>query len=284
MDNENDPAASPTDYASYSTLTARIVGGVLTVTLNRPDRLNAITPQMCVDLLDLVSRVHGDAAVRVVVLTGAGKAFCAGGDIFEDALEVAEMTPWNFRLNSEMYSSPMVALAELDRPTIAAVNGVAVGGGWDLALACDIRIAASGARFKDAYVQLGVMPENGGSYFLPRLAGLGRAKLISFTGDFVSAQDAERWGLVEAVVEREELDEYVATLAARISRGPAKAIAMTKLAMNRSVDNDLRDAVDFAKNLTMSLISSPDYHEALAAFQEKRAPQFDGAPPAPAAG
>ncbi|CAN5256860.1 2-(1,2-epoxy-1,2-dihydrophenyl)acetyl-CoA isomerase PaaG [soil metagenome] len=266
-----------TDVSTFSTLEVHRDHGVMVVTLNRPEALNAITPLMCTELVELIQEVHGDDSVRVVVITGRGRAFCAGGDVAEDVVPVSKMTPWEYRRNVELYAAPMLGLVELDRPVIAAVNGVAVGGGWDLALACDIRIASSKARFKDAYVQLAVLPELGGTYFLPRLAGLGRAKLLSFTGDMISADEALRYGLVEEVVDASMFDDYVMTLARRIAAGPAKAIAMTKLAMNRSLNFDLRGSMDYAKSLTPSLISSPDYREAIAAFIEKRPANFEGA-------
>jgi 2-(1,2-epoxy-1,2-dihydrophenyl)acetyl-CoA isomerase len=221
--------------------------------------------------------VHATEEIRVVVLTGAGRAFCAGGDIEEDAVAVAKMTPWEYRRNVERYSRPILMIAELDRPVIAAINGAAVGGGWDLALACDIRVASERAKFRDAYVRLGVMPELGGTYFLPRLAGAGRAKLISFSGDVVSAAQAERYGLVEEVVPADELDEMVASLARKIAKGPSKAIAMTKLAINNAQDLNLRQALDQAKATTPALLASPDFQEAVSAFLEKREPKFDGA-------
>jgi 2-(1,2-epoxy-1,2-dihydrophenyl)acetyl-CoA isomerase len=260
----------------YETLKTALVDKVLTVTLHRPEAANAITPQMADELAALMDAVHATDQVRVVVLTGAGKAFCAGGDILEDAVPVSGMTPWEYRRNVEQLSQPIIKIAELDRPVIAAINGAAVGGGWDLALACDIRVASNQAKFRDAYVQLGVMPELGGTYFLPRLAGTGRAKLISFTGDVVTAEQARHYGLVEVVVAADELEETVAALAKKIASGPSRAIAMTKLAMNQAMHMNLRQALEHAKATTPALLASPDYREAVSAFLEKRKPRFEG--------
>lgn len=265
------------DSRAFSTLNVVQDAGILRVALDRPQTLNALTPDMMRELAALMHAVHLDASVRVVVITGSGRAFSAGGDIDEDAIPVSKMTPWEYRLNVETYARPMLAIAELDRPVIAAINGAAVGGGWDLALACDIRIASDKARFRDAYVQLGVVPELGGTWYLPRLAGLGRAKLISFTGEFVSAEEALSYGLVEEVVEPDALEGRVLEIARKIAAGPMRAIGMTKLAMNVAMTTDMRAAVDHAKTMSPALLASPDYHEALAAFMEKRAPRFEGA-------
>lgn len=265
------------DSSAFTTLDVAQDEGILRVALDRPDALNAMTPTMMRELSELIGTVHLDSSVRVVVITGNGRAFSSGGDINEDAIPVLSMTPWEYRLNVEMYAAPMIAIAELDRPVIAAINGVAVGGGWDLALACDIRIASSKARFKDAYVQLGVLPELGGTWTLPHLAGLGRAKLISFTGDFVSADEALSYGLVEEVVDSEQLEERTLEIARKIAAGPMRSIGMTKLAMNAAVSTTLRAAIGDAKAMSPALLASPDYREAVAAFTEKRAPRFEGA-------
>jgi enoyl-CoA hydratase/carnithine racemase len=227
------------------------------------------------ELAATLDTAAADDEVRVIILTAKGRAFSAGGDINLDAVPVSRMTPWQYRRNAERYAAPILKITEIGQPVIAAINGIAVGGGWDLALACDIRIAARSAQFRDAYVQLGVLPELGGTYFLPRFAGLGQAKMISFTGDFVPAVRACHLGLVDEVVEDAELDEAAHGLAAKIARGPAKAIAMTKLAMNRAVTLNLRDSVDYAQSLTPALLASDDYREALAAFAERRPPVFN---------
>jgi len=263
---------------SYSrgkqTILASLDAGILTIRLNRPGSLNALSPQLVDELAETLDTAAADEDVRVIVLAAAGRAFCAGGDIELDAIPVSQMTPWQYRLNVERFAAPILKIAEIARPVIAAINGAAVGGGWDLALACDIRIAARSARFRDAYVQLGVLAELGGTYFLPRLAGLSRAKIISFTGDFVSAAQAHEFGLVDEVVEDDQLDRAVGEIAAKIARGPAKAIAMTKLAMNRSLNLNLRDSLDYAQTLAPPLLASDDFREALAAFQERRPPVF----------
>ena len=274
------PQAPPAGYTQgRETLLVSLDRGVLTIRLNRPAALNALSPQMVDELAETLDGAGNDDNVRVVVLAAAGRAFCAGGDIDLDAIPVSTMTPWQYRRNVARYAAPILKITEIGPPVIAAINGVAVGGGWDLALACDIRIAARSARFRDAYVQLGVLPELGGTYFLPRLAGLGRAKMISFTGDFVGAEQALELGLVDELVEDSELDQAVGALAAKIARGPAKAIAMTKLAMNRSATLSLRDSLDYAQSLTPALLASADFREALAAFTERRQPVFQ--PPGP---
>lgn len=265
--------------ASYTrgleTLLTSLDHGILTIQLNRPEALNALSPQLVDELAGTLDTAAADDGVRVIILTAAGRAFCAGGDINLDAVPVSRMTPWQYRRNVQRYAAPILKITEIGQPVIAAINGIAVGGGWDLALACDIRVAARSAQFRDAYVQLGVVPELGGTYFLPRLAGLSQAKMISFTGDFVPATRALHLGLVDEVVEDAELDQAVQALATKIARGPAKAIAMTKLAMNRSLALSLRDSVDYAQSLTPALLASDDYREALAAFADRRPPVFN---------
>jgi 2-(1,2-epoxy-1,2-dihydrophenyl)acetyl-CoA isomerase len=278
------PQAPAADYTQgRETLLVSLDRGVLTIRLNRPAALNALSPQMVDELAETLDGAGNDDNVRVIVLAAAGRAFCAGGDIDLDAIPVSTMTPWQYRRNVARYAAPILKITEIGPPVIAAINGVAVGGGWDLALACDIRIAARSARFRDAYVQLGILPELGGTYFLPRLAGLSRAKMISFTGDFVAAKQAHELGLVDEVVEDGELDQAVGALAAKIARGPAKAIAMTKLAMNRSATLSLRDSLDYAQSLTPALLASDDFREALAAFTERRPPVFQPPGPGPEA-
>ncbi len=249
--------------------------GVATITLNRPSVMNALTSAMMVRLLGCLEQTGSDPDVRAVILTGAGRAFSAGGDVGLDR-NPEQKTPWLYEELVNIFTRPVLALVELAKPVIAAVNGYAVGGGWDLALSCDIRIAGESARFRDSYVQMGALPELGGSYWLPRLAGLGRAKMISFTGDVITASQAQSYGLVEEVVPDEQLLPTVRALATRLAQGPTKAIALTKQVMNAGLDRDLRGALEHAKSLTPWLLQSADHHEAAAAFFDKRPPRFTG--------
>lgn len=269
-------ARSVEGYPEVTELLVSLDAGALWLTLDRPEALNALTPEMADELTAVLTAAENDERVRVIVLTGSPTAFCAGGDIERDAVPVSSMTTWEYYRNVERLSAPVLKLAETDRPVIAAVNGVAVGGGWDLALACDIRIAADSARFRDAYVQLGVLPELGGTYLLPRFCGPSRAKIISFSGDFLSAQDAQRFGLVDDVVPLQDLVRATTDLAAKIASGPPRSIRATKVAMNRELVRGLRDALEYAKMATPPLLAEPAFREALAGFLAKRSAKRDG--------
>jgi 2-(1,2-epoxy-1,2-dihydrophenyl)acetyl-CoA isomerase len=187
------------------------------------------------------------------------------------------MTPLEYReyINGEIFEL-IRGIVWMDKPVIAALKGFAIGGGFDLAMACDIRIAAKGTKMGNAFIRMAILPELGGLYFLPRLVGLGRAKLLAFTGDFITAEEAERIGLVEKVVPEEELDKSARELAEKLARGPTRAIAMTKLAINKSLSMDLESSSEYCWLLNPPLFQTRDHHEAIAAFREKRAPVFQG--------
>jgi len=251
-------------------------GNVATITLNRPQALNAVSPGLIRDLTEAVRKVAKDENIRAVILTGAGRSFCAGGDIDEDVSQVCKMKPDEYIKYVKWFYEPFKGIVGMEKPVIAAIRGHAIGGGLDLAVACDIRIASQGARLGNAYVRMGIVPELGQSYFLPRLVGIGRAKLLTFTGDFITAEEAERIGLVEKVVPEEELDKTARDLAERLAKGPTKTIAMTKMAINKSLSMDFESSSDYCWRLNLSLLQTEDHHEAFTAFLEKRQPTFKG--------
>ena len=249
---------------------------VATITLNRPEVLNAMSPALMKDLIKAVNLVSKDESVRAVIINGAGRAFCAGGDV-NDIAGLVKMTPLEYReyINGEVFGL-IRGIVWMEKPVIAALKGFAIGGGFDLAMACDIRIAAKGTKMGNAFIRMAILPELGGIYFLPRLVGLGWAKLLAFTGDFITAEEAERIGLVEKVVPEEELDKTAHELAQKLARGPTKAIGMTKIALNKSINMDLESSSDYCWHLNPPLFQTKDHHEAIAAFREKRAPIFRG--------
>ena len=249
---------------------------IATITLNRPEKLNALSPQMFQDLTDAFDELARDDTVRVVVMTGEGRAFCSGGDVQLDVAAISDMSPFEWREYMRGQHALMMKIAQIEKPVIASINGIAYGGGCDLALASDIRIASEKARLGQAYIRMGIAPDLGGAYFLPRLVGSGRAKLLIFTGDLINAGEAERIGLVDKVVPPEELATTVGDLAKRLSTGPTKAIAMAKIAINRSFNMDLESALDYVGNLNFSLLQTDDYREGFKAFLEKREPVFQG--------
>jgi 2-(1,2-epoxy-1,2-dihydrophenyl)acetyl-CoA isomerase len=250
-------------------------GGVRTITLNRPERLNAIDPELADALPGAIDEAAHDDAVRVVVITGAGRGFCSGLDIsspprLPDATRVDRLDPlaWVGRW--------VTTLVACEKPVIAAINGVAAGAGFGLALASDIRLMAAGARVTAGYVRRALSPDTGVSYFLPRLVGLSRATEILFTGREVDSAESERIGLAAAVFPDDQFSSGVAEYAARLAAGPPIAFALTKRLLAASFDATL--AVQLERELTYikACFASSDAAEALRAFSEKRKPTFSG--------
>jgi 2-(1,2-epoxy-1,2-dihydrophenyl)acetyl-CoA isomerase len=263
-------------------LLARQDAGVLWLTLNRPARKNSISPELRQALLERLDAAGGDPEVRCLVLTGAGDAFCAGVDITRfRAAEPNGITstpdPWMPRRTMKQGMQRVIrALLELEKPVIAAVNGVAAGGGAQLALACDLVVAADTARFIEVFVRRGMALDSGGGYLLPRLVGLARAKEIVFFGDDLAASDAERIGLVNRVVPGGELRSFVDGWAARLAKGPTRAIGASKVLLNRSLQSDLATSFEDEASLQSLVALTDDYREGIRAFMEKRDPEFRG--------
>ena len=248
---------------------------IATITLNRPEVLNSMSPALMKDLTEAASIVAKDEDIRAVIIDGAGRAFCAGGDV-QDIAQMSKMNPLDYPEYIDGFFESIRRIVWMEKPVIAVLKGFAIGGGFDLAMACDIRIAAKGTKMGSAFIRMGLIPELGGIYFLPRLVGIGMAKLLAFTGDFITAEEAERIGLVEKVVPEEELDKTARDLAGKLAKGPTKAIGMTKLAINRSLNMDLESSTDYCWRLNPLLLQTEDYQEAFKAFTEKRAPIFRG--------
>jgi len=251
---------------------------IATITLNRPEKLNAFTAEMIDGYYEALLECRDSDAVGVIVLTGAGRAFCAGGDVGRmGAAGKEEATPLNTksRLWDHIQRIPKL-LIELDKPIIAAVNGVAVGAGMDLAQMCDMRTAAASARFSESYVKLGIVPGAGGSYFLPRLVGAAKAIELLLTGDFVDAEEALRLGLVNHVWPDDELMARTYELAGRIAANAPISIRLIKRAMYQSLSLDLRTHLDLISSHMSIARASADHIEAIAAFKEKRTAVFRG--------
>ena len=252
----------------------RAVDGVATVVLNRPERRNAFTFDMLRECVQLFGRAAGDDAVRVIVITGAGDAFCAGGDVTTMG-KAASAVDVKANLWECMQAVPRT-LARIDKPVIAMINGDAIGGGMDMALMCDIRLASDTARMSEGYVRLGLVPGDGGAYFLPRLAPFGRALELLLTGDFISASEAERFGIVNRVVPRDQLEPETYALARRIASLPPLGVRMTKRLTYQSAKADLETALDLASSHVAIVQATEDHREAVAAFREKRQGQYIG--------
>lgn len=248
--------------------------GVARITLCRPEAMNALSVPMMEELIRLLGQVGRDDRVRAVILTGEGRAFCAGGDLQE--MKLGHGGSRDFHQYMELAGALTVALAELPKPVIAAVNGAATGAGMNMALAADIAIAADTAKFSEIFGNVGLCPDVGGTYLLPRVVGRAKAKELVFTYRMVSAQEALELGIVSQVVPPEELDGAATELARRIARGPTFAFALGKKMIDRSFETDLRSALD-AESMAQALAgASADHAEGVAAFFEKRKPRFQG--------
>ena len=247
--------------------------GVLTLTLNRPDALNSFNVEMKEALLAALKDAGRDKSVRVVVLTGAGRAFSAGQDLKERQQADAADLGTELRVR---YNPIVLAMRRMEKPVIGAINGVAAGAGISVALACDIRIASESASFIEVFGRVGLVPDTGSSWFLPRLVGYARAAEMSFTTDPVDAATAERIGLVNRVVPADQLMTDTNALAARLARSAPIALALAKRALNRSLETNLEQALEFEAELQSIAGRSKDYAEGVAAFVEKRQPNFTG--------
>jgi 2-(1,2-epoxy-1,2-dihydrophenyl)acetyl-CoA isomerase len=255
-------------------LLVEVGSGVATLTLNRPEALNALNRELKDALLDAVRRVGRDRAVRVVVLTGAGRAFSSGQDLRETG-DSGSAPSLAVELR-ERYNPLILGLRRLEKPVIAAVNGVAAGAGMSLALACDLRIAAEEASFILAFGRIGLVPDSGLTWFLPRLVGAARAAELMFSTDPLSARDAVRLGLVNRVVPGPELMPEALALAARLASAAPRALALTKRALNRSQEVGLEEALEYEASLQGIAGATADHREGVAAFRDKRQPDFRG--------
>ena len=254
-------------------LRVQIDGPVATLTLDRPESLNALTVPVKVALREALESIASDRAVRAVILTGAGRAFCAGQDLAER--ESPDAAPLDVEVR-ERYNPIIRAIRSMGQPVIAAVNGVAAGAGASLAFACDLRIAAEEARFVLAFGRIGLVPDSGATWFLPRLVGPAKAAELALVGDPLDAAEALRLGLVSKVVPGDRLLDEARAMAGRLAEGAPLALALTKEALERSSTIDLDEALEGEAKLQGIAGASADHAEGLAAFKEKRPPRFSG--------
>ncbi len=254
-------------------LRVEVDGPVATLTLDRPEALNALTVPVKVALREALESIAADPGVRAVILTGAGRAFCAGQDLAER--DEPDAAPLEVEVR-ERYNPVIRALRSMGQPVIAAVNGVAAGAGASLAFACDLRIASEEARFVLAFGRIGLVPDSGATWFLPRLVGPAKAAELALVGDPVDAAEALRLGLVSKVVPSPELMSEARALAERLAAGAPLALALTKGALQRSMTIDLDEALEGEAKLQGIAGASADHAEGLAAFREKRPPRFSG--------
>ena len=248
-------------------------GNVLSVKLNRPDKFNSFNRDMALQLIQVLDEAEKDASVRAIVLTGEGKAFCAGQDLAE-ALD--PNGPGIKRIVEEHYNPIILRIRNIEKPFIAYVNGVAAGAGANIALACDIVCAAKSASFIQAFSKIGLIPDSGGTFTLPRLIGMQMASALMITGDKLSAEEAKQFGLVYKVFESETAWSEVMAFAENIAAMPTKAIGFTKRLLNQSYSNTLEQQLKAEGDVQVQSSNTYDYNEGVKAFLEKRKPVFKG--------
>ena len=261
---------------SYENILFSCDGGIARLTLNRPERKNSFNDAMHAEVREALDRVSADASLRVLLLTGAGRGFCAGQDLGDrtvapgsEAVDLGASIERNYR--------PLVlALRRLPLPVVCAVNGVAAGAGANIALACDIVIAAKSASFIQAFSKIGLIPDSGGTYFLPRLVGTARAMGLAMLGERLIAEQAAEWGLIWQCVDDAELGATVEKLLRTLAGAPTAGLAATKRALYAAAGNSLETQLDLERDLQRILGRSDDYREGVAAFAAKRAPRFGG--------
>jgi 2-(1,2-epoxy-1,2-dihydrophenyl)acetyl-CoA isomerase len=260
---------------AWETIVFEASDGVGTLTLNRPDRLNSFNERMHEEVAAVLGTVESDTAIRALLITGAGRGFCAGQDL--NLRDAGAAGDFDAGAALERYYNPLIRrLRALEKPIVAAVNGPAAGAGANIAFACDIVIAARGASFLQAFCRLGLVPDAGGTWFLPRLAGAARAVGMAMLGEPLPAEKAAEWGLVWKVVDDDKLMAEARGLAGKLAQGPTIGLGLIKQALNRSLANDLDAQLDVERDLQRVAARSEDFREGVAAFLGKRPAKFKG--------
>lgn len=261
---------------SFETIAFTVEAGIARLTLNRPDRLNSFTDRMHEEVREALTRVETDPAIRVLVLAGAGRGFCAGQDLNDRSVSAGDAAPDLGASVEKNYKPLVLRLQNLRVPTVCAVNGVAAGAGASLALACDVVVAGRSASFLQAFSKIGLIPDTGGTWFLPQRVGMARAMGLALLAEKLPAEKAAEWGLIWQCVDDAELAATVDALAAQFASAPTRALVRTRQLMRASMSQDLAAQLDAERDAMRELGQSPDYREGVAAFMEKRAPRFTG--------
>ncbi len=252
---------------------SEIDGSVMKIILDRPDKFNSFNREMALQFQDALDKAAIDKMVRAVFITGAGKAFCAGQDLSE-AMDTSG--PGIERIVREHYNPIILKIRNLEKPVVCAVNGVAAGAGANIALCCDIVIAATSVAFIQAFSKIGLIPDSGGTFFLPRLIGFGKASALMMLGDKISAHEAEKMGMIYKVSEDNVLQIEALEIAKRVAELPTKGLGLTKKLLNTSMSNNLIDQLTYEGDMQVHAASTYDYNEGVNAFLEKRKPVFKG--------
>lgn len=261
---------------SYNTIEFTVDAGVAVLTLNRPEKFNSFTTEMHQEIREALKEVRGNDEIRCLLLTGNGRAFCAGQDLGDRSVSVGEEAPDLGESVEKNYNPLIRALTSLELPVICAVNGVAAGAGSSIALAADIVLAARSASFIQAFCKIGVIPDSGSTWILPRLVGMARAKGLALLGDKLPAQKAEEWGLIWQCIDDDKLAEESLALAKQLATQPTQGLSLIKRALKASTANSLDDQLDLEKDCMRIAGRTDDYREGVAAFMEKRSPVFRG--------
>jgi 2-(1,2-epoxy-1,2-dihydrophenyl)acetyl-CoA isomerase len=261
-------------FLMEKSITIKIENKVATLTLNRPEVFNSFNREMALLLQNELDACKENDAVRAIIITGSGKAFCAGQDLKE--VTTPELNPGFKKILEEHYNPIITRIRTIEKPIIAAINGVAAGAGANIALACDVVVASENASFIQAFSKIGLVPDSAGTFFLPRLIGFQKASALMLLGDKVSATDAEKLGMLYKVFPSETFMEEVNNLASVLSNMPTKALGMTKRLLNESLTNNLKSQLDIESKLQIEAAQSEDYAEGVDAFVNKRRPEFKG--------
>jgi 2-(1,2-epoxy-1,2-dihydrophenyl)acetyl-CoA isomerase len=263
---------------NFENIRLDVDGGIARLTLNRPDKLNSFTGAMHAELRTALDSVQNEKSIRVLVLTGAGRAFCAGQDLGDPAMTMVpgQPAPDIGNVVETNYKPLVLRLQNLRVPTIAAVNGIAAGAGASVALACDLVIAGKSASFLQAFSKIGLVPDTGSTWFLPQRIGMARAMGLAMLADKLPAEKAAEWGLIWQAVDDADLNASVDKLAAQLATMPTKALVRTRQAMHAAPTHTLEQQLSMEGGFMRELGWSPDYAEGVAAFMEKRAPRFTG--------
>jgi 2-(1,2-epoxy-1,2-dihydrophenyl)acetyl-CoA isomerase len=259
----------------FESIINTIENGISKIVLNRPEVLNSFNKKMAIEFQQALIEANEDKTIRAILITGIGKAFCAGQDLLEAAPPGEEMADLG-KIIDDCYNPIIKLLRSIEKPIVCAVNGIAAGAGANIALACDIVVAAESTAFLQAFSKIGLVPDSGGTYFLPRMVGLPKATALMMLGEKVSANDAMTMGMIYKVFSDADLENESLKLTAKLAALPTKALGLTKKALNESFNNNLNQQLDLEKTLQVEAGNTLDYKEGVQAFLEKRKPDFKG--------
>lgn len=261
---------------SYKNLIFSSTGTIAKIVLNRPEAMNALNGDLVQELTELFDQVSQDETIRAVILTGAGRAFCSGGDVKQMASLLGSAVATDIATSIEVFHKLVLKMREMPKPIIAAVNGTAAGAGFNLALACDVRIAAESARFSQAFIRIGLVPDFGGTFFLPRIVGWAKAMELMMTAELIDAEQAKQLGILNLVVKDAELADSAGFFASQAAELPTAVVGRLKRLLDSSYSASLQEQLDLEARLQVESATGTDFAEGVKAFVEKRAPKFTG--------